>query len=118
VALVVLLCGSSIASAQPTFPPSDYLVLSEAQEHLLWQMVGPQNSSPGVARSGFKASFDARVPKSVVLHPMPKRVVAQLPTLEAYKYAIAGQNLLVVNPLDNTIVDVITPPATATTASQ
>ncbi|HEY1362194.1 MAG TPA: DUF1236 domain-containing protein [Xanthobacteraceae bacterium] len=96
--------AASAAPAAPSIPASDFLSLSGAQEQLLWTMLGAQ-SAP--ARSSFRPDFYIRVPASIKLHPMPSRVLRQIPELEAYRYATVNGRLLIVNPTDRRIVDIV-----------
>jgi hypothetical protein len=45
----------------------------------------------------------------VALHMWPETVTSQIPMLQPYRYATVGKLLLVVNPDDRKIVDIITP---------
>ena len=49
------------------------------------------------------------VPPSVALHAWPEAVTAQIPMLQPYRYATLGKLLLIVNPDDRKIVDIISP---------
>jgi len=45
----------------------------------------------------------------VALHVLPTAVTAQIPMLKPYRYTKLGKRLLIVNPDDRRIVDVISP---------
>jgi len=49
------------------------------------------------------------VPPSVALHMWPEAVTDQIPMLQPYRYATVGKLLLIVNPDDRNIVDIISP---------
>jgi hypothetical protein len=109
IAAALLLCSIATASAAGTGPflvASDDFVLTGAQEQLLWQRVGRNASS--TTRSGLIAAASATLPASVALHAMPATVTRQIPAVRPYKYAMLGKTLLIINPTDRVIVDVIT----------
>jgi hypothetical protein len=109
-AAVLLLCSIAAASAAGTGPflvASDDFVLTGAQEQLLWQRIG-RNASGTTAPSGLIAAVGATLPASVALHALPATVTRQVPAVRPYKYAILGKSLLIINPTDRVIVDVIT----------
>jgi hypothetical protein len=112
VAAVLLLCSIATASAAGTGPflvASDDLVLTGAQEHLMWQRLVARNaSSNATAPSGLIAAIRATLPASVALHALPATVTRQIPAARPYKYATLDKTLLIVNPTDRVIVDVIT----------
>ena len=57
--------------------------------------------------SNFSASVGITVPSGITLRPIPRKVASQLPTLKPYQYARLPNELLIVNPTDKKIVDVI-----------
>jgi hypothetical protein len=85
---------------------SDDFVLTGAQEQLLSQRIGRNTSS--TTPSGLIAAVGATLPASVALHPLPATVTRQIPAVRPYKYTMLGQTLLIINPTDRVIVDVIT----------
>jgi hypothetical protein len=111
VAAVLLLCSIATASAAGTGPflvASDDLVLTGAQEHLMWQRLVARNAASATAPSGLIAAIGATLPASVALHALPATVTRQIPAARPYKYATLDKTLLIVNPTDGVIVDIIT----------
>ena len=110
-AVVLLLCSSGLAAAgHARFHASDDFVLTGAQEDLIWQRMG--HSTPaddGGTPCECKPSMFTSVPPSVALHMWPETVTAQIPMLQPYRYATLGKVLLIVNPDDRKIVDIISP---------
>ena len=108
-AAVLLLCSIAGASAAETGPflVASEFVLTGAQEQLLWQRIG-RNASGTTAPSGLIAAVGATLPASVALHALPATVTRQVPAVRPYKYAMLGKALLIINPTDRIIVDVIT----------
>ena len=110
VAATLLLCsiaGASGAETGPFLMASDDFVLTGAQEQLLWQRIG-RNASTTTGPSGLIAAVGATLPASVALHALPATVTRQIPSVRPYKYAMLGKALLIINPTDRVIVDVIT----------
>ena len=109
VAAALLLCsiaGASAAETGPFLVASDDFVLTGAQEQLLWQRIGRNASS--TTPSGLIAAVGATLPASVALHALPATVTRQIPAVRPYKYTMLGKTLLIINPTDRVIVDVIT----------
>ena len=108
VAAALLLCSIAGASAAETGPflVASEFVLTGAQEQLLWQRIGRNASS--TTPSGLIAAVGATLPASVALRALPATVTRQVPAVRPYKYAILGKSLLIINPTDRVIVDVIT----------
>ena len=108
---MLLLSSSGLAAAgHMHFPASDDIVLTGAQEDLIWQRMGRNapNDDDGTP-CGCKPLMFSSVPSSVTLHMWPATVTAQIPMLQPYRYATLGKVLLVVNPDDRKIVDIISP---------
>jgi len=111
VAVALLLCSIAAASAAGTGPflvASDELVLTGAQEHLMWQRLVGRSAGSTTAPSGLRAAIGATLPASVALRALPATVTRQIPEMKPYAYATLGKTLLIINPTDRVIVDVIT----------
>jgi Protein of unknown function (DUF1236) len=109
---IVLLCSSGLAWTAETGTPwriSDNLVLTGAQENLIWQRLGRRASAIAAMPAEFQPSLYGVVPPSVALHPLPSEVTRQIPMVSPYAYATLGNLVLIVNPADRTIVDIIQP---------
>src|SRR6516164_2539236 len=111
VAVALLLCSIAAASAAGTGPflvASDDLVLTGAQEHLMWQRLMWRNIGIATAPAASTAAVGATAPAAVELRALPATVTRQLPQMKPYTYATLGKPLLIINPTDRVIVDVIT----------
>jgi hypothetical protein len=108
---MLLLSSSGLAAAgHARFHASDDFVLTGAQEDLIWQRMGRNTpADDGGTPCECKPSMFTSVPPSVALHVWPETVTAQIPMLQPYRYATLGKVLLVVNPDDRKIVDIISP---------
>ena len=104
--LVCSIAGASAAETGPFLVASDDFVLTGAQEQLLWQRIGRNASS--TTPSGLISAVGATLPASVALRALPATVTRQVPAVRPYKYAILDKSLLIINPTDRVIVDVIT----------
>jgi hypothetical protein len=110
-AAMLVLCSTALAAAgDAQFRASDDFVLTGAQEDLIWQRMGREipNDDDG-APCGCKPTLFSAVPSPVALHVLPVAVTAQIPMLKPYRYTKLGKRLLIVNPDDRRIVDVISP---------
>ena len=83
----------------------DSLSLTTAQEKLAWRDLSKGTSQR--VPSNFTASVGTAVPSDITLQPISKKVASQLPTLKPYQYARLPNEVLIVNPADKKIVDVI-----------
>ncbi len=83
----------------------DNLSLTTAQEKTAWR--GLSRSTSQRAPSTFSASVGTTVPSDITLRPIPRKVASRLPTLKPYQYARLPNELLIVNPTDKKVVDVI-----------
>lgn len=120
----LLLAGAATASAagpqsasSPKAPPSasstiskpagDKLSLTSTQQKSAWNDLKGQaaNQSPP---SGFQAKVGEMVPGSIKTAPVPTKAATDVPSLKSYDFAMVHGKLLIVNPSDKKIADVIT----------
>jgi hypothetical protein len=108
-ALLLLLASIGFAAAADSSRAAakDRLTLSGAQELAILQSISRQGVKRETAPSAFEAEIGQTVPKSITLHKLPSEAVRQVPTIEAYDYAMLQNELLIVNPDDRIAVDVI-----------
>jgi hypothetical protein len=100
--------SSSAMSKKPTQAmAADNLSLTHSQERTAWRDIHKQASRQS-APSGFTASIGATVPNGISLQSMPAKVAARVTSLKPYDYALLPDKLLIVNPTDKKVVDVIT----------
>lgn len=84
----------------------DSLSLTTAQEKLAWRDLGKRAVSQR-APSDFSPSVGTTVPNDITLRSIPTAVTGRLPALKPYQYARIPNELLIVNPSDKKVVDVI-----------
>jgi hypothetical protein len=117
-AAAALLCGVTGASAASLwnwhFPwnssshsASDTLNLSSAQRKTAWKDLSTQASKQNLP-SGFNATTGSVVPSTFEIKPVPSKAAKDVPALRPYDFATVHGKLLIVNPSDKKITDVIT----------
>ncbi|MDQ8729057.1 DUF1236 domain-containing protein [Bradyrhizobium sp. LHD-71] len=102
VSLLTLLSAAPIVSAQD----SGRLKLTGPQEMKLRNEIG-LHATRQKAPSGFNAAVGATLPSQVTLSPLPASAATEVPEANSYYYAVVDDQLLLVNPSDKRIVDVI-----------
>ena len=115
VAAALLLSGVSAASAAShmsnrsasSAQPSDTLALSAAQQKEVWKDIS-RHAANQSAPSGFDANVGATIPSGVSTYPLPRRAARDVPAVKPYRYAMLQDKLVIVNPNDNKIADVVT----------
>jgi hypothetical protein len=84
----------------------DNLSLTTAQQELAWRDLSKQAASQP-APSNFSASQGITIPDNIALRPIPKKVASLLPKLRPYQYARLPNEILIVNPTDKKVADVV-----------
>ncbi len=110
----LLLAGVSAASAAGTSqsnsttaqPASDTLTLTSTQQKTVWNDLHGQ-ATEQKATAGFHATVGSIVPSTVKIEPMPNKAATDVPALKSFNFAMVNGKLLIVNPSDKKIVDVI-----------
>jgi Protein of unknown function (DUF1236) len=95
----------SMAKNSPSMA-KDSLSLTRSQERTAWRDLGKRAASQ-TAPGNFTASVGATMPGDVALRSVPAKVAARVSSLKPYDYALLQGKLLIVNPGDKKIVDVI-----------
>jgi hypothetical protein len=85
---------------------SDTLVLSAAQQKTAWDdlYTGALNQK---APAGFNAAVGATVPSNIVTAPVTAKAASAVPALKPYTFAMVQNKLVIVNPDDGKIAEVI-----------
>ena len=88
--------------------PKDKLSLTSTQEKTAWQDIAKQ-ARKEKAPANFPTKVGAVVPQALMTYPVPITTSSRVPALRRYQYALLENNkLLIVNPHDNKVADVIT----------
>jgi Protein of unknown function (DUF1236) len=107
-ATALLLAGATAASAASISQssPSNTMTLSNSQQTTAWNNLHTRNQQS--APSGFTASVGTKAPATLLLKPVPTKTASDVPALRSYDFATVNGKLLIVNPKDRMIADVIT----------
>jgi hypothetical protein len=71
-----------------------------------WNDLSKQATNQNAA--GFDATIGTFVPKTVKIEPMPSKTAASVPSLRPYDFAMVGHKLVIVDPSNKVIADVLT----------
>src|SRR5262245_55221630 len=93
-------------SAAMQTTPKDDLALTRTQKRIAWRDISKQASTE-TAPSGFSAKVGATVPDNLSIQPMPAHVASRVAALKPYDYALLPKQLLIINPSDKKVVNVI-----------
>ena len=87
---------------------SDTLTLTDAQRQSIWNDVSKQatNQNPP---ANFNAAVGAEIPSGLRTYALPHQAARDVPSLKPYRYAMTQDKLLIVNPSDHKIADVVAP---------
>jgi hypothetical protein len=119
----LLLAGASAASAAPALPSTlaappvkmaakmapaahDTLNLTGAQQKTAWKDLHMKSLNE-TAPSGFHVTVGVVLPKGVATGQMTAKAASDVPALKPYRFAVLGNKLVIVNPTDSKIADVI-----------
>ena len=111
-AAALLLSGATAASAEVASSHSGVakaaskLTLTGTQQKTAWKDMS--SASTQTAPSGFNATTGAAVPSALKLSAIPSKTARDVPALRSYDFAKIQGKLLIVNPKDRMIAEVIT----------
>ncbi len=106
---VLLLSGATAASASlfssATPKASDTLTLTSRQQTAAWNDLdkAPVSKAP----ADFKATTSSALPSTLRVRAIPAKTAGDVPALQPYDYAKIPGKLLIVNPQDMMIAEVI-----------
>jgi hypothetical protein len=97
---------SLAAAAEPPARPTDRLSLTTTQQKTAYDdlFMPPFAQTPP---SGFEAIVGVIVPKSIATARVTSKAADDVPKLRPYQFAMIKNKLLIVNPLDHKIAEVI-----------
>jgi hypothetical protein len=101
--------AAGIASSHSAMakPISDTLSLNATQQKTAWNDLNKQASNQN-APSGFADTAGSVVPKTLKINAMPSRAARDVSSLRPYDFAKVSGKLLIVNPRDRKVAEVIT----------
>jgi ABC-type transport system substrate-binding protein len=109
-AAAMLLAGVTAASAATmsnSAKASDTLSLTSTQQKTAWRDLFTPSLNQ-TTPSGFDATVGAVVPNSVATAPVSSKAAHAVPALKPYDFAMIQKKLVIVNPSDKKIAEVIT----------
>jgi hypothetical protein len=95
------------ASSTMSKPATDRLSLTGTEQKSAWNDLNRQATNQN-APAGFQPQVGAMVPGSIKLAPVPTKAATDVPSLKPFDFAMVQGKLLIVNPSDKKIADVIT----------
>jgi hypothetical protein len=95
------------AATKMAQPAGDSLSLSSPQQQTAWKDLYVKSLNQKTP-SGFDATVGAVVPKDVTIAPVTHKAATDVPALKSYDFAMLQHKLLIVNPSDKKIAEVIT----------
>jgi Protein of unknown function (DUF1236) len=98
--------GTAASAATTPQNGTDTVILSAAQRKAVWNDLSKQASNQNA--SGFDAMTGTFVPSSVKIEPIPSKMTANNPELRPYNYAMVDHKLVIVDPTNKVIADVLT----------
>jgi hypothetical protein len=98
--------SGTATSAATTLHGTDTVILSAAQRSAVWSDLSKQATNQNAV--GFDATIGTFVPNTVTIEPIPSKVTADNPSLRPYGFAMVGQKLVIVDPSNKVIADVLT----------
>jgi hypothetical protein len=114
----LLLAGVAAASAAPMLPAGlpaggkiappahDTLNLTSAQQKTAWKDLYMKFLNQP-APSGYQVTVGAEVPKNIATGRMTAKATGDVPALKPYRFAQLENKLVIINPTDGKIADVI-----------
>jgi hypothetical protein len=95
------------SSTKASAPARDSLSLTTTEQKAVWKDLNGQSSIQS-ARSGFQPTVGAAVPSTVQIKPISGKAASDTPAIKPYDFAIVSGKLLIVNPSDRKVAEVIT----------
>ncbi len=98
--------SGTTASAAIGLHGSDTVILSAAQRNAVWNDLSKQATNQNA--SGFDPTNGTFLPGTVKIEPITGNVAANNPSLRPYDFAMVDQKLVIVDPSNKVIADVLT----------
>jgi hypothetical protein len=97
--------SKTVSENGPPMHGSDTVILSAAQRKAVWNDLSKQATNQNAA--GFDGTTGTFVPNAVKIEPMPSKVTANNPSLRPYDFAMVNHKLVIVDPSNKVIADVL-----------
>jgi Protein of unknown function (DUF1236) len=95
-----------LAQAEPVTPVQPKIKLTMEQEHIIKEFI-LKDTTIGKAPGSTAVKIGEPVPAGIELRPFPAAVTAKVPQVKAHAFFVHGEQVVVVNPQDNKVADVI-----------
>jgi hypothetical protein len=102
--LLAAACCSGVAAAQTHTPPP--LQLTDQQREMIRDAVMTEHVAQPTPK-GFEARAGAALPTAIKGGPLPRPLVYQIEALKHYYYAKIDHDLLIIDPMNKKVVEVI-----------
>lgn len=102
---VFLFVSAEVRTQTPSLPPSPTVKLTAEQDHIIKEIVLKDFNFPKAAAADYKVGDS--VPGNVELQSFPEPVASRVTPVKAHKFFVSGDKIVVVDPKDNKIADVI-----------
>lgn len=104
-AALALLASTAAANAQSSTTPQPAAQLTPTQRSAIYQrVVGAL--PPAAPETHANIAVGDRVPNTIPLYEMPDPSAAELPGAKRYRYMVVNNELMVVDPETNTVVEI------------
>jgi uncharacterized protein DUF1236 len=107
--VLILSCINSSMHAQtPSQEPaavSPKLNLTLEQRHVIREIIKDMKTEPAPAE--VRAAVGDQVPQNINLQPMPGDVAQKVPQVKTHRFFVAGGQIVIVDPKDNMVAEVI-----------
>lgn len=105
--------GAAVAQGAPAHPGTEvnpaavpHLKLTPAQKQTIYSSISSQKQQE-TAPSTFRVAVGAVVPTSIELQALPTTLVELIPELKEYEYAMVTNQVLLVDPKNKQVVEII-----------
>jgi hypothetical protein len=82
------------------------LRLTSAQKSAIYKAVSQDKTKPRMA-SNFRPQIGAKIPPTIATFALPSNAVASAPAAASFKYTMAQNQVVLVDPATNEVVDII-----------
>ena len=94
------------AQTEPVLPTSRTVNLTEENRHVIREII-LKDMNVKKAPENLDVSIGGPVPASVSPQPFPGDVTQKIPALKSNTFFVAGDHIVVVEPKDNTVADIV-----------
>lgn len=99
--------GSMSKTTTTSATANGQLSLSSEQQKTLWKDISADASKQNPP-ADFSAKVGAVVPSTITTKPLPAKAASDVPAARSYNYAMLNSKILLVNPSDHKVAEVIT----------